>query len=350
MVKEAASLHKHNLFTDSSRSSLSTPPSSPAPMLASPIKSTYEALPPSPLAVNGLPPDLRRAQRQEQEEAQSKASSDTPVVETLLGRAKQKEEGAKACPEPETKAAETVKEEASISGEPESKRLAGTEIQRAETPDPAAAGTGTPPQEVVPAETPKNHRQEVETTSPHTPPPDGASIKPTEEPVTPAGEDPLPEETPRSSEVRFEAPPGGEEVTAVCIQLREEGGSITASDPSSLDVSVDGDSLHSDLESVSTTSDVLEVAHPPKSSEETGEDESVGEPTVVQREAASSAGLCADGKTETLASASPPSEPAKEATPPSPKTPPPDCVKAIRDLVVEVIEVEQPVHRYPQEE
>ncbi|XP_037553800.1 protein Niban 1a [Nematolebias whitei] len=356
VVKEAASLHKHNLFTDSSRSSLSSPPSSPAPMLASPVKSTYEALPPSPLAVNGLPPGLRRAQ--EQEEAQSKASSDTSVVETLLGRAKQKEEGAKACPEaeePETKAAETVKEEAGISGEPESKHPAETETQRAETPDPAAAGTVTPPQEVVPAETPTNHRQEAETTSPHTPPPDGASIRPTEEPVKSAGEDPQHEETPQSSEVRFEAPPGGEEVTAVCIQLREEGGSITASDPNSLDVSVDSDSPLSDLESVSTTSDVLEVAHPPESSEETGEDKTVGEPTVVQTEAASSAGPCADGKTETLASAaepsaSPTSEPEKEATPPRPKIPPPDCVKAIRDLVVEVIEVEQPVHRYPQEE
>lgn len=348
MVKEAASLHKHNLFTDSSRSSLSTPPSSPAPMLASPIKSPYEALPPSPLAVNGLPPGLRRAQRQEQEEAQSNASSDASVLATLLGRARQKEE------EPETKATETVKEEASISGEPESKRLAETEPQRAETPDPAAAGTGTgtgtPPQEVVPAETPTNHRQEAETTSPHAPPPDGASIKPTEETVTPAGEDPQPEEAPWSSEVMFEAPPGGEEVTAVCIQLREEGASITDSDLNSLHVSVGSDSAHSDLESASTTSDVLEVARPPESSEETGEDETVGEPTVVQTEAASGAGPCADGKTETLASAATPSEPAKEATPPSPKTPPPDCVKAIRDLVVEVIEVEQPVHRYPQEE
>uniref|UniRef100_A0A3Q3AC69 Niban apoptosis regulator 1a n=1 Tax=Kryptolebias marmoratus TaxID=37003 RepID=A0A3Q3AC69_KRYMA len=348
VVSEAASLRKHNLFINNSHSSLSSPPSSPSLVLASPVKTASEALPPSPLVVNGLPPSLQREQRQEKEELQSKATTDASVIETLLGRAKQKEEGAKVCLEaevPAAKAGETVKEEAGTTEE--------TETNRAKMQETVSVQT----EETQTEAEPEIHLKEAEIPLSQTAPTEGESMKseapdPRKEPVNPSGEDPQPEDTPQSSEVKLETPSGGEEAAAICIKLKEAAESITASDPNSLDVSVGSDSPHSDLEStgdVSSSSDFLEVAQSPKSSEEMGEDKAAGEeePTVVQMEGGSSVGdveASADVKVETPASVDDPTP-----SPPS-ETRPPDCIKEIRDLVVEVFEVEQPLHRYPKEE
>ncbi|XP_059197796.1 protein Niban 1a [Centropristis striata] len=98
VVKEAASLKKYNLFTDSrdllsqsSRSSLSSPsvstPGSPAMMLASPSK-TPEPQAPSPLAVNGLSssPEKEKEEQEEKEELQKETSTGATIMETPLGK------------------------------------------------------------------------------------------------------------------------------------------------------------------------------------------------------------------------------------------------------------------------
>ncbi|CAK6977723.1 protein Niban 1a [Scomber scombrus] len=119
VVKEAASLKKYNLFTDSrdlvsesSRSSLSSPsrstPGSPAMLLASPAKTSTEATPPSPcppspLVVNGLSSSPKKKQKEQKEQKeekkdtvleQSEPSAGVMVIETPLGEIEQKEAAA----------------------------------------------------------------------------------------------------------------------------------------------------------------------------------------------------------------------------------------------------------------
>ncbi|XP_056131814.1 protein Niban 1a isoform X2 [Lampris incognitus] len=95
VVKEAASLKKHNLFTDSrdllsqsSRSSLSSPsastPGSPARPLASPTKSTTEPQPSSPLVSNGLSLDPLKTSSTRVEEQQGKEEGVPPCIDTTV--------------------------------------------------------------------------------------------------------------------------------------------------------------------------------------------------------------------------------------------------------------------------
>ncbi|KAG7217542.1 hypothetical protein INR49_021397 [Caranx melampygus] len=104
VVKEAVSLKKYNLFTDSrdlvsksSRSSLSSPPvstpGSPAMALASPAKASSEAQPPSPLVGNGVSPSPQKEEEQVKEDGERpvKAAVDVTMIETPLGKVGQKE-------------------------------------------------------------------------------------------------------------------------------------------------------------------------------------------------------------------------------------------------------------------
>ncbi|KAK1897225.1 Protein Niban 1 [Dissostichus eleginoides] len=113
VVKEAASLKKYNLFTDSrdllsqsSRSSLSSPspaastPNSPAMMLASPSRTSSEPPPPSPLAVDGLSFSPKKEEKMDNGVLPNEASTDVTTIETPLGKVEEKD------------AAPTVSEEA----------------------------------------------------------------------------------------------------------------------------------------------------------------------------------------------------------------------------------------------
>ncbi|XP_033937761.1 protein Niban 1-like [Pseudochaenichthys georgianus] len=97
VVKEAASLKKYNLFTDSrdllsqsSRSSLSSSaastPNSPAMMLAS-----SEPPPLSPLAVNGLSFSPKKEEKMDNGVLSSEASTDVTAIETPLGKVEEKD-------------------------------------------------------------------------------------------------------------------------------------------------------------------------------------------------------------------------------------------------------------------
>ncbi|KAF3835554.1 hypothetical protein F7725_028112 [Dissostichus mawsoni] len=109
VVKEAASLKKYNLFTDS-RDLLTAPasppprrpppPNSPAMMLASPSRTSSEPPPPSPLAVDGLSFSPKKEEKMDNGVLPNEASTDVTTIETPLGKVEEKD------------AAPTVSEEA----------------------------------------------------------------------------------------------------------------------------------------------------------------------------------------------------------------------------------------------
>ncbi|XP_041861741.1 protein Niban 1a [Melanotaenia boesemani] len=409
VVKEAASLKKYNLFTDSrdllsrsSRSSLSSPtvstPSSPT--LVSPAKTSLKSHPPSPLVVNGLPPSTAMEEQQEEEEeamVQSEASTDVTLMETSLGKGGQKEDaGPDVDPEPPTVAeasspTETHEtriqeelfsvqtKEAEMGAEPEEQNM-DAEVPPAEPepptedPEPCPSPTAeqSPNRTSEPSPDPTAGPSPECKTEPSPDPTAGPSPDPTGEPVSPPSEgsgsraagsteDMRPYE---SSEVGLEAPSSGEEAEVLrLIQKAEQPEPVTTSDPNSLDVSVGSESAPSDLESsgeVSTTSDILEVVESSMSSDE-AEEKTPGDslPTPTQMEVLSAdAGIVDDieaGAGENLetsaesvhvmTSLSPVL--ANEETSPGPDVRPLDCIKEIRDLVVEVIEVEEVPQLYP---
>ncbi|KAM4738541.1 protein Niban 1a [Anableps anableps] len=381
VVKEAASLQKHNLFKESSRASLSSvsTPSSPAP--ASSLRSPSRT-PPSPLAVNGLPlspKEEAELQPQDKEEEvlqgaetpkEVKPSQDRPdaalpaaeAVQTVKVEEESSAEDLKAPPSAETlvQSEPEIQEKLPVQAEePRTQRTAQQEAETASSEPPAAAepaaaaeppaASAEPPAVLEPAAAAEPP------SAPGPPRPDGTNepVKlPAEEPGSQpaaAGEETVQSQNPS---VGVGAPPGGEGAEGVGLHLKlEQAESLTASDPSSLDVSVGSESPRSDLEStggLSETSDFLE-ARSAVSPEEASEDQtSAGEPSSEgPTEAASSLGAMEAGASvETPAEA----DDAAGDDAGSPGIQPPDCVKEIRNLVVEVIEVEEPVHRYPTEE
>lgn len=180
------------------------------------------------------------------------------------------------------------------------------------------------------------------------------------------------------SKVKVEAPPSGVEPAVKPEDVSqdmtgEEAEPVVVSDPNSLDVSVGSESPVSDLESieeakvtqsgedqVSPASDVLECeTNVGKSSVRLDEATSDEPSPQAQMEAVSDDVGVSGGTEEAAVSvnveasveatdiATSQSEPATEEAPSSTAARPPDCVKEIRDLVVEVIEVEELVQRYP---
>ncbi len=182
-----------------------------------------------------------------------------------------------------------------------------------------------------------------------------------------------------SSETKSEAPSSGQTpvLTPANVSLdleQQELQPVTISDPNSLDVSVGSESAPSDIESmeevkatqssedeVSTTSDVLEdeanTSKSPVSSEDPAEDKTRSTELSPEAQAeamsddASAGGDIEAGASESVeaaeATSTQASEPVKEETLSSPEATAPDSVKEIRDLVVEVFEVEELVQHYP---
>ncbi|KAM7387809.1 hypothetical protein PAMP_024022 [Pampus punctatissimus] len=404
VVKEAASLKKYNLFTDSrdmvsrsSRSSLSSPsvstPGTPALALASPTKTSSEPTALSPLVVNGLSSSPKKKEK-EDITLQSKSPAEVTVMETPLGDVEQKD--AAACAELPAPKAEEVIQTAETT----------TPSETQDVNEEAAAHIVIEEEKVISSETscpePKMQNtdaaKEAEITLSETPTvvesikTDAEEPEPASEPVTTAAgctgsqTATSSEETQcESSEVKLVAPPSGEEpVLTPGLELKveeveeiedveivevveeveevEEVELAAASDPNSLDVSVGSESPPSDVESVeevealqssegdvTTTADVSEqevdLRKSPVSSDEPPEEKTTNE--EPQTEAASGdaeAGVSVEPSVET-ADAHP--EPAKEDAASSPEAQPLDCIKEIRDLVVEVIEVEELLQRYP---
>uniref|UniRef100_A0A8P4G0Z8 Niban apoptosis regulator 1a n=1 Tax=Dicentrarchus labrax TaxID=13489 RepID=A0A8P4G0Z8_DICLA len=440
VVKEAASLKKYNLFTDSrdllsqsSRSSLSSPsvstPSSPAMALASPQKTSQ---PPSPLAVNG--PSVT-PQKEEQREGvngvlQGEASTDVVVIETPLGAVEQKEaaqsvavsQEAELPAAPEEEVFQTVKaeealpdttnqeQEVNVEAAPETviQQEAEPQIQNKAAPEEAetptdveslqtaaqieAPGPGPEsPKEPEPGpQSPKEPEPAPECPNETVPGPDSPNEPepglespnetvpgpdPPHEPVNTSAEASGEEESHcGSSEIKLAAPSSGPTPALtppeVSLDL-EEAEPASVSEPNSLDVSVGSESAPSDIESieevkvtgnsedeVSTTSDVLEdeanLVKSPVSSEEPAENQTVSDELSPEARAeAESAAVDRDieagasVEVEVAAEATSPSEPAKEENPSSPEVQPLDSIREIRDLVVEVFEVEELVQRYP---
>ncbi|XP_071342673.1 protein Niban 1a [Trachinotus anak] len=437
VVKEAASLKKYSLFTDSrdlvSQSSLSSPPvstpGSPAMALASPSKTSFEPQPPSPLVVNGVSPSPQKEEQQEKENGMlpSEASADVTVIETPLGKVEQKEiaqsvavsqeEEREKTPAPEAEEfIQTVKAEADTTVALETAALVDTttaketqevnvaaaapetatqeevlcvETEKVETAaEPETQSTDALKEaEVALAEIPaviENLKRDAEEAAARTEA-DPPEADPPNEVAAPAVETGSQQVVSsegdgqgESSEVKMEAPSSGEApaLTPGDVGLDLEGSKAEpVSDPNSLDVSVGSESPPSDVEftekvkvtqssedEVSTTSDVLEdeanVSKSPVSSDDAPEDKSTSNepspqtPTVgdtggdvsVGRDIEAGASVNAEDSAEAT---SPSSEPDKEETLSSPEARPPDCIKDIRNLVSEVIEVEELVQRYP---
>ncbi|XP_034562226.1 protein Niban 1a [Notolabrus celidotus] len=175
-----------------------------------------------------------------------------------------------------------------------------------------------------------------------------------------------------SSDIKLEAPSSGETpaITPKDISKdleKQEAEPAAVSDPKSVEVSVGAESSPSDMESteemkvtqssedeVSTTSDILDdeanLSKSPVSSDEPTEEKSTSAELSPQAQT-ETVSVNVGGDIEAGASVSvEPSveaEGVKEEAPSSLDAPPPDSIKAIRDLVVEVIEVEELLQRYP---
>ncbi|XP_070816253.1 protein Niban 1a [Chaetodon trifascialis] len=399
VVKEAASLKKYNLFTDSgdllsqsSRSSLSSPsastPSSPAMVLASPTKSSLEQPPLSPLVVIGQStPQKEEQQEKENGVPQSEASPGVTVMETPLERVEQKDatQSVAVSQEEEEEAPEAediiqaVKAEADTPVAPQTP----TDQHETQQANAEAASETVVQQEVIPVKageaetsaepqmqnTDAPEEAEIPTES-LTTDVEAAAAQPdvsvpradsTNEPMNTSAEGTesltaasTEDETHRdSSDIKSEAPSSGQTPVLtpadVSLDLKQE-----AAEPLSLDVSVGSESPPSEVEvkaaqssedDVSTPSDVLEDEA--NLSKSPAEDKTMsGEPAPqVQTEAASE-----DVEAGASVSAEPleaPTSQSSEGTPSSPEAQPLDSIKEIRDLVVEVIEVEELVQRYP---
>ncbi|MEQ2208247.1 hypothetical protein XENOCAPTIV_008297 [Xenoophorus captivus] len=357
VVKEAASLKKHNLFKESSRSSISSvsTPNSPALVLASSIKSTSQA----PPAVNGLPlSPNKEVEQQEKQVLQSEAVVE--VTKTLLEEVELTDDSPRAngCQKAELpeEAVQTVKvEELKTPPSAETHILSET----GETQEKLSVQAAQP-------ETVNTQRTEITSSEPsaaaasptagatwtEAPRPDGTK-EPMELPAEEIGSQLAADskETMQSQKagVKLEDPSGGEEAEDISQKV-EEAESLNVSDPNSLDVSVGSKSPCSDLESIggiSETSDVLEVVQSSVNLEETSEDKTSAEQPSTGAQTEAGAGTTVETPAEPADATSSP--PAGDSSG-SPGVRPLDCVKEIRNLVVEVIEVEEPVHHYPKEE
>lgn len=404
-MKEAASLKKYNLFTDSrdlfsqsSRSSLSSPsvstPNSPAISLASPTKTSPEPHPPSPLAVKGL----LSTPQQEKVNGVLQSEADVTVSETPQGTAEQKEAAQSVVVSPEVEApkaedvVQTVKAEA---GSPVETPAADTTNQN-ETQEVVAAPQTVIQEEVLSVKTEQvelaaeSQVQSTDAAKAEEILPDVESVKTDVEAAAAQIEAPVPspdstkntsaegtdsqtvassEEKAHceSSDVKLEAPSSVQTPALTPADLKQEEAAepVPVSDPSSLDVSGGSELAPSESTEVqatqssedegSTTSDLLEVeanlSKSPVSSDDSAEERTASDEPAAQAEAVSDdieAGASVEPSVEAAeAPTAQSSEPAKEETLSDPDAQAVDSIKEIRDLVVEVIEVEELVQRYP---
>uniref|UniRef100_A0AAX7SM62 Niban 1/2/3 domain-containing protein n=1 Tax=Astatotilapia calliptera TaxID=8154 RepID=A0AAX7SM62_ASTCA len=397
VVKEAANLKKYNLFTDkrdlTSQSSLSSLPASipgsPAMTLASLNKPSLEPQP-SPLASNDVFASSQKQEQQEEgkDQLQSEALKDMIVGETPLGKVETgvgtSSSGSQESDLPALKAEDVIQtaaEEAGSNSNLNSPDLIENMPESCTNDTAAAVPAIVMHEDVISVKTEETKTAaEPETNSadaPQEPPTAVGSITTTEAPkqaeslnasnLSAEGTESLPANTEAKTqcenpEIMVEAPPSGEALGG--IVLSENVGDaepVAFSETSSLAVSVGSESHPSDVEStddVSTSSDILEgeanIRKSPVGSGDATEDITASDKVPVQTEVKSGTVIGTGAIVEVEAEevekmkASLSSEPVQEETPSSPaQARPLDCVKEIRDLVVEVIEVEEPVQHYP---
>lgn len=397
MVKEAANLKKYNLFTDkrdlTSQSSLSSLPASipgsPAMTLASLNKPSLEPQP-SPLASNDVFASSQKQEQQEEgkDQLQSEALKDMIVGETPLGKVETglgtSSSGSQESDLPALKAEDVIQtaaEEAGSNSNLNSPDLIENMPESCTNDTAAAVPAIVMHEDVISVKTEETKTAaEPETNSadaPQEPPTAVGSITTTEAPkqaeslnasnLSAEGTESLPANTEAKTqcenpEIMVEAPPSGEALGG--IVLSENVGDaepVAFSETSSLAVSVGSESHPSDVEStddVSTSSDILEgeanIRKSPVGSGDATEDITASDKVPVQTEVKSGTVIGTGAIVEVEAEevekmkASLSSEPVQEETPSSPaQARPLDCVKEIRDLVVEMIEVEEPVQHYP---
>lgn len=352
-MKEAASLKKYDLFTDSrdllsqsSQSSLSSPsvsaPNSPAAALASPIKTSTELQAPSPLSGEGLPSTPEKEEQQEKVNSEQRNKMD----EAPRGAAEQHEAAQNVSPE--GGAHKAVKAEA---GGP-------VQTHQSQTPEVAAPLTVVQ-EEVLSVIT---QRAEPAGSLPDVGNRKTEVVAAQEDAAGPAEGAASQTQTHRPSwDIKTEAPSS---VQTPADLKHEAAGPASVSDASSLDASAGSKLPTSDLESTedvhatqsseedgSTTSDILEdeanLSKLPVRSDDPAEDRTTSDKPAARAEAASE-GIEAGASAEPSAKAAEaPTSPSNQETPSDPDALPPDSIKEIRNLVVEVIEVEELLQCYP---
>ncbi|XP_008336322.1 protein Niban 1a isoform X2 [Cynoglossus semilaevis] len=385
VVKEAASLKKYNLFTDSrdlvsqsSRSSLyslSTPvPGSPNMAVSSPSTPSSP-----PLLVNGLSstPQKERKNGSVQSQnlmdliVQTPQMVQTVVTETSPGTADSggpnwtQKSSVKNVVSEEEVSSVSATEKLEVEPERGTHRTEPVEEAGSETTAAALEGLKTEAEPEVPAvnpvpssetepEVPAVNPVPFSKTEPDVPAENPELTSETEPEVPTVNPVPSNDTEPTSAveggsqaEDRSEAPSSGEKAVVTPV---DEG---VEDDPNSVDVSLGSESPPSDVKSeevkdtpeeVSTTSDVLEdeggISKTAVTSDYAPEDIPPQNPGSKTEDV----GVSDDAETG-VSIISPESVP--EETPSSPTARPLDCVKDIRDLVVEVIDVEELVQHYP---
>lgn len=344
MVKEAASLRKYNLFTDSrdllsqsSRSSLSSPPAStpnsPAISLAFPAKTSLEPQPPSPPTVNGLSTPQTEEEPQQKVNGALQAEAEVMVheVEDTV-QAVQTESDAPSPAAADTKALIEAQE---VAAAPEIEQE--VVCVQSEQAEPLAQDADAAPE---PDPTPEDAAVVSN--------PDSAD---TEEKTLSSGAEPG-------------APSSGQTPAVADLKAEKETEPATDSDlkplvqsppPPDVEMRKEVEETQSSREEESTTLDVLEDEAKLCKSPVTSDDP--GEERTISKEPAAEA---VSGDVEATPSVEPPlkaveapaTEPVQLEPPSGTAVPPleassPDSIKEIRDLVVEVIEVEELLQRYP---
>lgn len=344
MVKEAASLRKYNLFTDSrdllsqsSRSSLSSPPAStpnsPAISLAFPAKTSLEPQPPFPPTVNGLStPQTEEPQQEVNGALQAEAEVMVHEVEDTV-QTVQTESGA---PPPGTADTKSLIKTQEVAAAPEIKQ----EVVR------------------VQSEQAEPWPQDSDAVPEPDPAPEDAAV------VSNPGPADTVEEKTLSSGVEPGAPSSGQTATVADLKAEEAAEPATDSNlkplvrsppPPDVEMRKEVEETQSSREEKSTTSDVLEdeanLCKSPVTPDDPGEERTASEEPAAE---AVSGDVEATPNVEPLLEAveAPATEPVQQETlsgtaVPSQEAPPADSIKDIRDLVVEVIEVEELLQRYP---
>lgn len=359
MVKEAASLKKFNLLTDSrdllsqsSRSNHSSPststPNSPAMSLASPVSQ-----PPSLPLTNGLSSSPRQVEQQKKVNGVVQIEADVETVKNMIVEVKledRKEDANHPMESPDSTAT-------SNQGEAQEVEAAETGIQE-EVSSSVKVELAAEPQCAVSPEEGEGVIMDTEVALTDAPVPGPDSVN---EPLNTSVEGTqtaasTEEKTGcESSDTKLEAPSSVQtpEITPSDLKPEEAAEPATGSDLSSLDVTPQSENKSSDQVQAthscgnkgSTTSDILEnennLSKSPVTSNDPAEEkthEQAAQQEAVSEEVDAGRGIEAGSSVEP---AEPPtSAPPSEETSSGPDAQPLDSITEIRNLVVEVIEVQ----------
>lgn len=364
MVKEAASLKKFNLFTDSrdllsqsSRSSHSSPstssPNSPAMSLASPVSQ-----PPSLLLANGLSSNPQQEEQQKKVNGVLQIGTDVETAKSVIVRVKLED------PKEDANHPMETPDSTDTSNQREAQEVEAAETGIQEEVPSVKVELAAEPQSTVSPEEGEGVTTDTEValTGAPVPGPDSANeLMNTSVEGTKTAASTEEKTSCESSDIKLEAPSSVQtpEITPADLKPEEAAEPATASDLSSLDVTPRSEAKSSEEvqatqsrgDEGSTTSDILEnennLSKSPVSSDDPAEEktnEQAAQQEAVSEDVDAGRGIEAGASVEP---AEPPtSAPPSEETPSRPDAQPLDSIKEIRNLVVEVIEVKEPVQRY----